>query len=86
MVRRAIKPAIEKWNAERDEKIEWRSLYALRRTAASLLWSLTGSVEASQQVLRHATPAVTMRHYLKPDRSRMVEGLKMLAEATGKRE
>ena len=86
MVRRVIRPAIAKWNETHAEKIEWRSLYALRRTAASLLWSLTGSVEASQQVLRHATPAVRLRHYLKPDRTELVRGLKMLAEATHKKE
>jgi integrase len=86
LVRRQIKPAIAKWNAEHEEKIAWKSLYALRRTAASLLWGLTGSVEASQQVLRHQTPAVTMRHYLKADRSELVRGLKLLEASVGKRQ
>lgn len=37
-------------------------------------------MRSSQQVLRHQTPAVTMRHYLKADRSELVRGLKMLEE------
>ena len=75
---KVIKPAIAKWNASHEEKIVWKGLYAFRRTAASLLWSLTGSTQASQQVLRHASPATTVKHYLKADRTHMERGLKML--------
>ena len=49
------------------------------------MWSLTGSVEASQQVLRHQTPASTIRLYLKADRSELVRGLKLPEVATAKR-
>jgi len=86
MVRDRIKPAIEKWNAEQGEerKIRWLGLYAFRRTAASSLWSLTGSVEASQLLLRHKTPDVTFRHYVKSDRSELMRGLKLLEAAMQK--
>jgi integrase len=44
IVWRFIKPAIEKWNSEtkKENQIRWLGLYGLRRSAASLLWSLTG--------------------------------------------
>jgi hypothetical protein len=79
------KVPIKKWNAEHEDKIAWKSLYALRRTAASLLWGLTGSVEASQQVLRHQSPAVTMRHYLKADKTELLRGLRLLEAVAGKK-
>jgi len=80
MIRNRIKPAIEKWNKEHGEerRVRWLGLYAFRRTAASSLWSLTGSVEASQLLLRHKTPDVTFRHYVKSDRSELIRGLKLL--------
>jgi hypothetical protein len=86
-VARIIRPAIEKWgNAQHEEKIVWKGLYALRRTAASLLWSLTGDTQASQQVLRHSSPSTTVRHYLVADRSKMLLGLKLLEAKIGERE
>lgn len=78
MVRLVIRPAIAKWNETHDEKLEWRSLYAFRRTASSTLWSLTKSVEASQLLLGHETPNVTMKHYLKANKSALAAGLKQL--------
>jgi integrase len=81
MVRKVIRPAILKWNAGHGEKLEWRSLYAFRRAASSTLWSLTKSVEASQLLLGHTTPNVTMRHYLKANKSALTAGLKQLEDA-----
>jgi integrase len=80
MVKRRIKPAIERWNAAHGEerRVRWLGLYAFRRTAASSLWSLTGSVEASQLLLRHKTPDVTFRHYVKTDRSKLSVALGLL--------
>jgi integrase len=78
MVRKVIRPAIAAWNETPDEKLEWRSLYAFRRTASSTLWSLTKSVEASQLLLGHTTPDATMKHYLKANKSALAAGLKML--------
>lgn len=77
---RTIKPAVEKWNAQhkKDGHIKWLGLYGLRRTAASLLWSLTGDTQASQLVLRHSSPNTTVKHYLVADRTKMFAGLKLL--------
>jgi hypothetical protein len=82
LVRKRIRSAIAKWNANHAEQsqIVWKSLYALRRSASTFLWQLTGSVEASQLLLRHRTPNVTISHYLKSDRSALVKGLKLLEE------
>jgi integrase len=86
MVRTVIRPAIEKWNASHDasRQLVWKSLYGLRRTAASTLWSLTKSVEASQQLLGHTTPNVTMRHYLKANKQALTDGLKQLEDSLRK--
>lgn len=78
MVRKVVLPAIRKWNVEHEQKIEWKGLYALRRTASSLLWSLTGDTQASQQVLRHSSPSTTIKHYLVADRTKMESGLRLL--------
>jgi hypothetical protein len=51
---------------------------SLRRTAASLLWSLTGDTQASQLVLTHSSPNTTVKHYLVADRTKMFAGLKLL--------
>jgi integrase len=88
MIRNRIKPAIERWNKEHGEEraIRWLGLYAFRRTAASSLWSLTGSVEASQLLLRHKMPDVTFRHYVKSDRSELSRGLKLLESKLAKKD
>jgi integrase len=85
MVRLVIRPAIKKWNETHDEKLVWKSLYAFRRTASSTLWSLTKSVEASQLLLGHTTPNVTMRHYLKANKSALTAGLKQLEDSLRQR-
>jgi|ERR1039458_5966301 integrase len=82
-----IRPAIVKWNSEheKENQIRWLGLYGLRRSAASLLWSLTGDTQASQLLLRHSSPQTTIKHYLKVDRSKLTSGLKMLeAKLAGK--
>ncbi|MFZ0798294.1 MAG: tyrosine-type recombinase/integrase [Terriglobales bacterium] len=73
VVWRFIKPAIEKWNSEheKENQIRWLGLYGLRRSAASLLWSLTGDTQASQLLLRHSSPQTTIKHYLTVDRSKL---------------
>jgi integrase len=82
MVRLVIRPAILKWNLENPSRtIVWKGLYALRRTASSTLWSLTKSVEASQLLLGHVSPIVTMGHYLKADKSALTDGLKQLEDS-----
>jgi integrase len=56
----------------------WKSLYAFRRGAASILTQLTGSPIAASQLLRHKNISVTMTAYIKADRRALVDGLKML--------
>jgi integrase len=87
VVWRFIKPAIQKWNSEheKENQIRWLGLYGLRRSAASLLWSLTGDTQASQLLLRHSSPQTTIKDYLKVDRSKLASGLKLLeAKLTSK--
>jgi integrase len=56
----------------------WKSLYAFRRGAASILTQLTGSPIAASQLLRHKNISVTMTAYIKADRRALVDGMKML--------
>lgn len=52
----------------------WKSLYAFRRGAASILTQLTGSPIAAAQLLRHKNISVTMTAYIKADRSALHDG------------
>jgi integrase len=56
----------------------WKSLYAFRRGAASILTQLTGSPIAASQLLRHKNISVTMTAYIKADRRALTDGMKML--------
>lgn len=66
------------------KKIEWKGLYAGRRTAATILTQLTGNPIAASQLLRHRNMGVTMSAYIKADRAALAGGLKMLEERTKK--
>jgi hypothetical protein len=44
-------------------------------------WFFTKSVEASQLLLGHVSPIVTMGHYLKANRQALTDGLTMLEES-----
>jgi integrase len=59
-------------------KESWKTLYAFRRGAASMLTQLTGDPIAASQLLRHKNISVTMTAYIKADRSKLVDGLKLL--------
>lgn len=59
-------------------KKHWKSLYAFRRGAASILTQLTGNPIAASQLLRHKNISVTMTAYIKADRTALNDGLKML--------
>jgi integrase len=61
----------------------WKSLYAFRRGAASILTQLTGSPIAASQLLRHKNISVTMTAYIKADRRALVDGMKMLETKLG---
>jgi integrase len=59
---------------------EWKSLYAFRRGAGTILTELTGNPIAAQQALCHLDLSTTMRHHIKTKRSAMAEGIQMLDE------
>jgi len=61
-------------------KKQWKSLYAFRRGAGTILTELTGNPIAAQQMLRHLDLSTTMRHYIKTKRSALAEGIQMLDE------
>jgi integrase len=61
-------------------------MYGLRRSAATELWRLTKSTEASQLLLRHTTPSTVNKHYLVADRSKLMSGLKLLEANIAKRD
>jgi integrase len=56
----------------------WKSLYAFRRGAASIVTQLTGSPIAASQLLRHKNMSVTMTAYIKADRRALVDGSKLV--------
>jgi integrase len=61
-------------------KKQWKSLYAFRRGAGTILTELTGNPIAAQQALCHLDLSTTMRHYIKANRSALEEGVQMLDE------
>ena len=61
-------------------KKSWKSLYAFRRGAGTILTELTGNPIAAQQALCHLDLSTTMRHYIKTKRSALDEGIQMLDE------
>lgn len=58
----------------------WKSLYAFRRGAASILTDLTGAARAAQQLLGHKDGAMTEKHYIKKNRASLAEGFRLLDE------
>ncbi len=79
LVRRVIVPALE------AKGIEWKSLYAGRRGAGTILTELTGDALAAQQILRHKNLAVTTGFYVKAIPEAGLRGMRLLeATANGK--
>jgi integrase len=74
-VRGVLRPACGK---------KWKSLYAFRRGAASILTQLTGNPIAASQLLRHKNISVTMTAYIKADRTALTNGMKLLEESLSK--
>jgi len=74
IVRRIIRPALE------AKQIEWKSLYAGRRGAGTVLTELTGNAIAAQQILRHKNLAVTTGFYVKEMPVAGLEGMKLLEQ------
>jgi integrase len=66
------------------KKIEWKTLYAGRRGAATILTQLTGDALAAKELLRHKNIAVTTDKYVKAIPKALLKGIKLLeAAATG---
>jgi len=64
--------------------IDWKTLYAGRRGAATILTQLTGDALAAKELLRHKTIAVTQAKYVKAIPEALLRGIKLLeAEVKG---
>ena len=75
LVQRVIVPTLK------EKKMEWKTLYAGRRGAGTILTQLTGDALAAQQILRHKNLAVTTGHYVKQIPTAGLEGMKLLEAA-----
>jgi len=75
VISRKIVPALAAKN------IEWKTLYAGRRGAATILTELTGDALAAKELLRHKTIAVTQAKYVKAIPEALMKGIKLLEAA-----
>jgi integrase len=75
LVHRVIVPTLEAKN------IEWKTLYAGRRGAATILTQLTGDALAAKELLRHKNLAVTTDKYVKAIPEALLKGIKLLEAA-----
>ncbi|MFZ0417553.1 MAG: tyrosine-type recombinase/integrase [Candidatus Sulfotelmatobacter sp.] len=64
-----------------EKKIEWKTLYAGRRGAATILTQLTGDALAAKELLRHKNIAVTTDKYVKAIPEALMKGIKLLEAA-----
>lgn len=76
VISRKIIPTLE------AKDIEWRTLYAGRRGAATILTELTGDALAAKELLRHKTIAVTQAKYVKAIPEALLRGIKLLETAS----
>ena len=63
------------------KKIEWKTLYAGRRGAATILTQLTGDALAAKELLRHKNIAVTTDKYVKAIPEALLKGIRLLEAA-----
>lgn len=61
----------------------WKSLYAFRRGAGSIVTDLTGNPVAAQHLLRHLDLSTSMRHYIQTNKAALEEAVRMLDERLG---
>jgi integrase len=80
VIGRTIVPALTK------KKIEWKTLYAGRRGAATILTQLTGDALAAKELLRHKNLAVTTDKYVKAIPEALLKGIKLLETASAENE
>ena len=64
------------------KKIEWKTLYAGRRGAATILTQLTGDALAAKELLRHKNIAVTTDKYVKAIPEALLKGIRLLEIAS----
>jgi len=60
--------------------LEWKTLYAGRRGAATILTELTGDALAAKELLRHKSIAVTQAKYVKQIPEALLRGMRLLEE------
>jgi len=72
-----IRPILEKAG------LPWKTLYAGRRGAATILTELTGNAVAAKELLRHRNLAVTTAKYVKAVPAALLEGMRLLEEKAG---
>ena len=78
VVKRTIVPTLT------AENIEWKTLYAGRRGAATILTQLTGDALAAKELLRHKNISMTQLKYVKAIPEALLKGIKLLeAVASG---
>jgi integrase len=75
VISRTIVPTLE------QKEIKWKTLYAGRRGAATILTELTGDALAAKELLRHKTIAVTQAKYIKAIPEALMRGIKLLEAA-----
>jgi integrase len=78
MVRQNITPTLK------AKGLEWKSLYAGRRGAATILTQLTGDALAAKELLGHANLSVTTAKYVKTMPVALLRGMKLLEAETQK--
>lgn len=79
LIGRTIVPTLQ------AKKIEWKTLYAGRRGAATILTQLTGDALAAKELLRHKNLAVTTDKYVKSIPEALLKGIKLLEDASSVR-
>jgi integrase len=77
VVDRKIVPTLKAKN------IQWKTLYAGRRGAATILTQLTGNALAAKELLRHKNIAVTTDKYVKRIPEALLAGIKLLEKEVG---
>jgi len=70
-----IRPTLERAG------IEWKTLYAGRRGAATILTELTGDALAAKELLRHKNIIVTQAKYVKAIPEALMKGVRLLESA-----
>src|SRR2546428_6133940 len=76
MIRRIIRPTLK------TAGVEWKTLYAGRRGAGTLLIDLTnGNYAAAQELLRHKHMSTTLQFYKRQTESALTNGMKALQAA-----